>query len=55
MQIGHIIRKYRKEKQDNVFVEEMRKNLLECFADQETFGFLKNEKRYLEIIQRRDY
>ena len=42
-------------KQDRVFVEEMRKNLLECFADQETFGFLKNEKRYMEIIQRRDH
>ena len=41
-------------KQDGVFVEEMRKNLVKCFADQETFGFLKNEKRYLEIIQRRD-
>lgn len=37
-------------KTDPVFADEMRKNLLECFKDEETYGFLKNNEKYLQIL-----
>lgn len=39
-------------KKDNVFLEEMKKNLLECFKDEESFGFLKDEENYLSILKK---
>jgi hypothetical protein len=31
------------------FFEELRQNLLKCFHDEETFDFLKNDKRWEEL------
>ncbi len=31
------------------FLKEIRKNLLECFQDEESYGFLKNDKRWQNI------
>jgi transcriptional regulator with XRE-family HTH domain len=82
MQIGEIIRKYRKERdltQEEMlasigeitdfrksplyehmefketreeFLTELRENLLACFCDEETYGFLKENKRWQELVKR---
>ena len=31
------------------FLEELRNNLLDCFRDEETYGFLKHDKRWQEL------
>ena len=33
------------------FLTELKHNLLECFQDEESYGFLKNDKRWQEIIR----
>ncbi|HIZ22420.1 MAG TPA: transcriptional regulator, partial [Candidatus Blautia faecigallinarum] len=33
------------------FLTELRENLLKCFRDEESFGFLKNDKRWQELIE----
>lgn len=33
------------------FVEEIKKKLLECFCDEEKFGFLKEDKRWQELVK----
>lgn len=38
-------------KSEKAFLEEMKKNLLECFRDEETYGFLKYDERWRKIIQ----
>ncbi len=38
-------------KSEKTFIEEVRKGLLDCFRDKETFGFLKGDERWKEIIQ----
>ena len=32
------------------FIEEIKKNLIECFRDEETYGFLKEDKRWQKIV-----
>jgi hypothetical protein len=34
------------------FLAELRENLLACFRDEETYGFLKENKRWQELINR---
>lgn len=34
------------------FVEELRENLLKCFRDEETYGFLKGDRRWEELCRR---
>lgn len=34
------------------FLAEMKQNLLRCFCDEETYGFLKNDKRWQELVKR---
>lgn len=38
-------------KSEKLFVEEMRQNLLNCFRDEETYGFMKDDERWREITQ----
>lgn len=33
------------------FVAETKENLLKCFRDEETYGFLKNDKRWQELVK----
>ena len=33
------------------FIEEMKENLLNCFRDEETFGFMKADERWKEIVK----
>lgn len=33
------------------FLKEMRHNLRECFRDEESYGFLKNDKRWRELVE----
>ena len=33
------------------FLTELKHNLLECFRNEESYGFLKNDKRWQEIIR----
>ncbi len=33
------------------FLAEMKNNLLKCFRDEETYGFLKNDKRWQELVK----
>lgn len=33
------------------FIAELRSNLLHCFRDEETYGFLKEDKRWQELVQ----
>ena len=35
------------------FVEELKRNLLECFKDEETYGFLKKDKRWQELVKKK--
>lgn len=32
------------------YIEELRENLLQCFRDEETCGFLKNDERWMNLI-----
>jgi hypothetical protein len=34
------------------FLTELRDNLLECFRDEETYGFCKGNKRWQELMKR---
>jgi chemotaxis methyl-accepting protein methylase len=34
------------------FLSELRSNLLACFRDEETYGFLKKNERWQELIKR---
>ena len=49
MQIGEIISKYRKSR--NMTQEDLRKNLLQCFRDEATYGFLSGDERWREIVK----
>lgn len=37
-------------KSEKAFIEEMKSNLLKCFQDEETFGFLKKEERWRKMM-----
>lgn len=39
------------QKTSRAFVEEMKDNLLQCFRDEETYGFLKEDERWRKITQ----
>ncbi len=32
------------------FIKDLKENLLSCFRDEETFGFLKADRRYQELV-----
>lgn len=34
------------------FMQDLRDNLVACFSDEETYGFLKEDKRYQELLKR---
>jgi hypothetical protein len=34
------------------FLTELRENLLACFRDEETYGFLKENERWQELVKR---
>lgn len=38
-------------KSDKVFIEELKRNLMNCMKDNETFGFLKDDERWKNMIQ----
>ncbi|MCI5945126.1 MAG: helix-turn-helix domain-containing protein [Eubacterium sp.] len=38
---------------DETFLKELKNNLLKCFRDEETYGFLKNEERWERIRRRK--
>lgn len=35
------------------FVEKLKENLIKCFRDEETYGFLQKDKRWIELLERR--
>lgn len=35
---------------DRAFVEELKENLMKCFRDEETYGFMKEDERYVALI-----
>ena len=37
-------------KSQKPFIEELKMNLLNCFRDEETYGYLKNDKRYQDLF-----
>ena len=39
-------------KTDSTFTEEMRKNLIECFRDEETYEFLQKDEKYRQILKK---
>lgn len=49
MNIGEIIRENRKK--INMTQEELKSNLIACFCDEESYGFLKEDKRYHELLK----
>lgn len=38
-------------KTDSIFTEQLKQNLLSCFRDKETYGFLEGNERWHKIIQ----
>lgn len=43
--------KKRKQAQRDEFAEGLRENLKKCFCDEETYGFLKNNKRWKKLME----
>ena len=34
------------------FLAEMKENLIKCFCDEESYGFLKDDKRWQELVKK---